>query len=78
MSWFTWACTAMSNIGKKLIGAAREARAIARRKTLRQRLKLTRFLKGKTPSAEYDWGCDYPRVVRPDHNDTLFITSAES
>ena len=68
----------MSNIGKKLIGAAKDASALARRKTLRQRLKLSKFLKREAPSAEYDWGCDYPRVLRPDHNDTLFITSAKS
>ena len=64
----------MSNVGKKLMGAAKEAR----RKTLRQRLKLFRFLKGQTRSTEYDWGCDYPRVVRPDHNDILFITNPTS
>ena len=63
----------MSNIGKKLFGAAREAR----RKTVRQRLRLVRVLKGKTPSTEYDWGCDDPLRVRPDHNDTLFITFAD-
>lgn len=66
----------MSNVGKKLIGTAEDVRAIARRKTLRQRLKLSRFLKGEAPSAEYDWGCDDPPMVRPDHNDTLFITVA--
>ena len=65
----------MSNVGKKLIGAARKARTITRRKTLRQRLKLSRLLKGQKPSTEYDWGCDYPRVVRPDHNDILYITN---
>jgi hypothetical protein len=64
----------MSNIGKKLFGAAREAR----RKTVRQRLKLVRVLKGKAPSTEYNWGCDYPPVVRRDHNDTLFITFADN
>ena len=68
----------MSNVGKKLIGAAKEAGAIARRKTLHQRVKFSRFLKGETPSTEYDWGCDYPLMVRPDHNDTLFITFPES
>ena len=63
----------MSNIGKTLFGAARKAR----RKTLRQRLQLVRVLKGKAPSTEYDWGCDFPPMVRPDHNDTLFITFAD-
>ena len=63
---------------KKLIGAAKEAGAIAWRKTLHQRLKFSRLLKGETPSTEYDWGCDYPLMVRPDHNDTLFITFPES
>ena len=63
----------MSNIGRTLFVAAREAR----RKTLRQRLKLVRVLKGKAPSNEYDWGCDDPRMLRPDHNDTLFITFAD-
>jgi hypothetical protein len=67
----------MSNVGRKLIGNAEDLRAIARRKILRQRLKLSRFLKGEAPSTEYDWGCDYPPMVRPDHNDTLFITFAE-
>jgi hypothetical protein len=66
----------MSNVGRKLIGNAEDLRAIARRKILRQRLKLSRFLKGEAPSTEYDWGCDYPPMVRPDHNDTLFITFA--
>ena len=64
----------MSNVAKNLIGTAKEAGVIARRKTLRQRLKLSRFLKGQTPSTEYDWGCDCPLMVRPDHNDILFIT----
>ena len=64
----------MSNVGRKLIGAAEEVGAIARRKIFRQRLKLSRFLKGEAPSTKYDWGCDYPPMVRPDHNDTLFIT----
>ena len=67
----------MSNVGKKLIRGAKEAGAIARRKTLRQRLKLSRFLKKEPPLTEYDWGCDYPLMVRPDHNDTLYITFAE-
>ena len=67
----------MSNVGRKLTWAAEDVRAIARRKILRQRLKLSRFLKGEAPSTEYDWGCDYPPMVRPDHNDTLFITFAE-
>ena len=67
----------MNNVGRKLTGAAEDVRAIARRKILRQRLKLSRFLKGEAPSTEYDWGCDYPPMVRPDHNDTLFITFAE-
>ena len=65
----------MSNVGKRLIGAAKQAGANARRKTLRQRLKVSRLLKGQAPSTEYDWGCDYPLMVRPDHNDTLFITN---
>jgi len=65
----------MNNVGKRLIGAAKEAGAIARRKTLRQRLKVSRLLKGQTPSTEYDWDCDYLLMVRPDHNDTLFITN---
>ena len=68
----------MSIVGMKLTGAAKDARAIARRKTLRQRLKLSRFLKGERPSTEYDWGCDDPLMVRPDHNDTLFITSGRA
>ena len=63
----------MSNVGKKLFVAHREAR----RKTLRQRLKLVRALKGKAPSDEHDWGCDDTRMLRPDHNDTLFITFAD-
>jgi hypothetical protein len=63
----------MSNIGKTLFVTARDAR----RKTLRQRLKLVRVLKGKAPSNEYDWGCDNPRMRRPDHNDTLLITFAD-
>jgi hypothetical protein len=63
----------MSTIGKKLFGAAWEAR----RKTLRQRLKVFRVLKRQKPSTESDWGCDYPRMVRPDHNDTLYITFAD-
>ena len=67
----------MSNVGRKLTWAAKDVRAVARRKILRQRLKLSRFLKGEAPSTEYDWGCDYPPMVRPDHNDTLFITFAE-
>ena len=68
----------MSTVGKKLIWAAKEAGAVARRKTLRQRLKLRRFLKGQTRPTEYDWGCDYFRMVRPDHSDTLFITNPPS
>jgi hypothetical protein len=63
----------MSIIGKKLLEAARERR----RKTLRQRLKLFRVLKGRKPSTEYDWGCDDPRMVRPDPNVTLYITFAD-
>ena len=51
----------MSNVGRKLTWAAEDVRAIARRKILRQRLKLSRFLKGEAPSTEYDWGCDYPQ-----------------
>jgi len=65
----------MNNVGKRLIAAAKEAGAIARRKTWRQRLKVSRLLKGQAPSTEYDWGCDYPLMVRPDHNDILFITN---
>jgi hypothetical protein len=67
----------MINVGRKLTGAAGDVRAIARRKILRQRLKLSRLLKGEAPSTEYDWGCDYPPMVRPDHTVTLFITFAE-
>ena len=67
----------MSNAGKKLIRTAREAAGIARRKLLRRRIKLYRLLKGEKPSTEYDWGCDYQVEVRPDHNDTTFITFAE-
>jgi hypothetical protein len=62
----------MNTIGKKLLESAWEAR-----RKLRQRLKLFGFLKGRKPSTEYDWGCDYPRMVRPDHNDTLYITFAQ-
>lgn len=48
----------------------------ARRETIRHRLKLVRFLKGKSPSTEYDWGCDVSAAVRPDHRGTVFVTFA--
>lgn len=63
----------MSTIGNKLLETAWEAR----RKTLRRSLELYRFFKGRRPSTEYDWGCDYPRMVRPDHRNTLYVTFAE-
>jgi hypothetical protein len=48
----------------------------ARRETIRHRLKLVRLLKGKSPSTEYDWGCDVRPTVRPDHRGTVFVTFA--
>jgi hypothetical protein len=48
----------------------------ARRETIRHHLKLVRFLRGKSPSTEYDWGCDVPAAVRPDHRGTVFVTFA--
>jgi len=63
----------MSTIGSRLFETTREAR----RKTLRRSLELYRFLKGRRPSTEYDWGCDYPRVVRPDHRNTFYVTFAD-
>jgi hypothetical protein len=63
----------MSTISKKLLESASEAR----RKTLRRSLDLYRVLKGHKRSTEYDWGCDYPRMVRPDHKNTLYVTFTE-
>ena len=62
----------MRNIEKRSLLPLRRAR----RETIRHRLKLLRFLKGKSPSTEYDWGCDVPAAARPDHRGTVFITFA--
>lgn len=62
----------MRNLDRLSLKSLRQAR----RETLRQRLKLVRLLKGKSPSTEYDWGCDVPAKVRPDQRGTVFVTFA--
>jgi hypothetical protein len=47
----------MRNIDRLSLRSLRQTR----RETIRQCLKLVRLLKGKSPSTEYDWGCDVPR-----------------
>ena len=62
----------MRNIDRLSLRSLRQTR----RETIRQCLKLVRLLKGKSPSTEYDWGCDVPAAMRPDHRGTVFITFA--